>query len=64
MSVLQVSKSVLGLLTPKALKNKAVIEAQKAKVEANNFKRSQEHIAKKARQTNLPQVVKLLHQVS
>jgi hypothetical protein len=58
------TKNVLGFLTPKALKNKAVIEAQKAKVAANNFKRSQENKAKKDIQTNLPQVVKLFHHLS
>jgi len=58
------TKNVRAILGPKALKNKAVVEAEKAKIAANNFKRSQEHIAKKARQIILPQVVKLLHQLS
>ena len=37
--------------------------ADKAKKEAKNLKRSQDKIAIKELQTNLPEVVKLLHQL-
>ena len=44
-----------------AEKMKASRAAEKAKKEANNLKRSQDKIAIKESQTNLPEVVKLLH---
>ena len=46
-----------------AEKKKASRAAEKAKREENNFKRSQDKIAIKELQTNLPEVVKLLHQL-